>query len=62
MRSFEVIMIDEVGDSPLERSLAEKIIRSRHSSLMDRTKRSAKALRLGLLGGRGLSSDRIGGE
>jgi hypothetical protein len=41
MVAFAMIVVDELGESPAEVALAERIIRSRHSSLIDRTKRSA---------------------
>jgi hypothetical protein len=51
MIAFAMIMGAELGQSPGQRAFPEQINFDRHSSLADRTQRSAKAFRFRLLAG-----------
>jgi hypothetical protein len=51
MIALVMIVVDEFPDRPPEVPLADRIIRSRHSSVIDRTNRSADAFAFGASSG-----------
>ena len=54
--SLTMVVLDVLVDDEAQMPLAERDDTMEHSSLMDRTNRSAEALRLGLFGGSRIGS------